>query len=882
VERSKQPSAPEARPLTGSCGKADVPRRDALKSLLAGLAAPLLAGKAAHAKQGTPAVQGRFHARNTRDQLFDDDWRFHYGDVPGAESMEFDDAAWKEIDLPHDWSVEDRPPLPEENGNGAVWGGIDVPFRIGPFDRYESEGGRATGWCVGGIGWYRKRFAADEVRADSHAEIVFDGVYMNSDVWLNGHHLGFHPYGYTSFAYDLTPYFVVDRLGENVMAVRVRNVGQNSRWYSGSGIYRHVWLRVTGSVRMPLWGVYVTTPEVSPQAARVKVAVKVENRERAAREVTVRVGLLDSKDALVGSHEVSRRVDTGGVAEVEQTISLSAPALWSPDSPRLYRAKVELVSGNELLDSTTTSFGIRKIEVDAQHGLRINGEVLKLRGGCMHHDNGLLGSAAIDRAEERRVELMKAHGFNAIRCAHNPPSPTFLDACDRLGLVVIDEAFDQWSVQKNPQDYHLYFKDWWRRDVDSMVLRDRNHPSVIFWSIGNEIPERAKPLGAGEAKEIVDEIKRLDDTRPITAALNPDRVLPWTDMDPFFKYLDVGGYNYQWPQYEKDHERLPRRVMMATESLPLQAFENWGMVQNHPYVIGDFVWTGMDYLGEAGIGNAQLDMPFFQPRMHGEFVGLPAVSFALIFADYPWFNAYCGDIDLIGEEKPQFFYKRVLWGISKLEIAVQRPVPEGHKQLVSAWGWPDELKSWTWLGHEGKMLTVRVYSQSDEVRLLLNEREIGVKRVSAKTQFKAEFEVPYAPGKLQAIALEAGTPVAEVTFETAGKPAELRLKADRPSLRPNRNDLAYVTLGVFDRFGNLVPDATVPVSFEISGAGKLAGTGTANPKDVRSFRQAHPLTYHGKCLAIVRPTGSSESIVLLARSAGLKPASLRLTVSGRP
>ncbi|MGH9352986.1 MAG: glycoside hydrolase family 2 protein, partial [Terriglobia bacterium] len=538
------------------------------------------------------------------------------------------------------------------------------------------------------------------------------------------------------------------------------------------------------------------------------------------------------------------------------------------------------------LDSTTTAFGIRKIEADAQHGLRINGEAVKLRGGCMHHANGLLGSAAIDRAEERRVELMKSHGFNAIRCSHNPPSPRFLDACDRLGIAVIDEAFDQWSLQKNPQDYHLYFKDWWRRDIDSMVLRDRNHPCVIFWSIGNEIPERAKPQGVTEAKEIVEEIKRLDNTRLITAAINPDfgngKLVPWPNTDPAFKYLDVGGYNYQLTQYEKDHERLPQRVMMGTESFPLQAFENWQMLQKHPYVVGDFVWTGMDYLGESGIGHAQLasSSPLFQAApSKGEFQGMPVESLMMSFsAEYPWFVSYCGDIDLTGEEKPQFFYKKVLWGVSKLEMAVQRPIPEGCKQQVSAWGWPDELKSWTWPGHEGKPLTVHLYSQGDQVRLLLNGRDIGVKSVSAETRFRAEFEVPYAPGKLNAIALKEGKPIAEVTFKTTGRPTGLRLKADRQSLRADRNDLAYVTLEVLDQSGNVVPDAAVPISIDISGAGELAATGTANPKDVRSFRQAHPATYHGKCLAIVRPTGSAGSVRLMAESAGLKPARLVLKV----
>lgn len=862
-------------------------RREALKSFVTGFAAVPLLAETARGQERKSAGNAGSVVDYTRDQLFDSEWRFHRGGAPGAEREEFDDSAWRRLDLPHDWSLEDLPPLPESTGEGAIWGDKVVPSRIGPFDSYLSEGKRDTGWFVGGTGWYRKRFATNEAGAGSQVEIVFDGVYMDTDAWLNGRHLGYHPYGYTTFAYDLTPY--LHRDGENVLAVRVRNEGRNSRWYSGSGIYRHVWLNVTGDVRVPLWGVFVTTPEVSKDAARVKVAVTMENRGRAARDVTVRVRLIDPQKATVGELEAAQTVTAGGNADVSQEFVIRAPRLWSTATPELYRAEVDLLAGGRTADHMATSFGIRRIEVDAERGLRINGEAVKLRGGCMHHDNGLLGAAAIDRAEERRVELMKAHGFNAIRCSHNPPSPAFLDACDRLGVLVIDEAFDQWGIQKNPQDYHLYFKDWWQRDIDAMVLRDRNHPSVLFWSIGNEIPERAEPTGVVIAKQIVDEIKRHDPTRPVTAAIpfffESGKPRPWTESDPAFQYLDLGGYNYQWQQYEGDHVRLPKRVMVGTESFPLHAFENWQMVQKHTYVIGDFVWTGMDYLGESGIGNAQLNSPVPWPSG-----GAPAAAppgglgeqlpgdITLIFAHYPWFNAYCGDIDLIGETKSQWYYKSVLWGMTKLEMAVQRPVPEGRTELISSWGWSDELRSWTWPGHEGKNLKVRVYSSGDQVRLLLNGRDVGVKAVSADTKLRAEFEVPYEAGELKAIALAQGRQIADVAFKTAGKPAQLRLRADRERIRRDRNDLAYVTLEVVDEAGDLVPDATVFVAFSISGTGELAGVGTANPKDVRSFRERSPRTFHGKCLAIVRPTGLAGRVTLQAQAEGLTPASVVLTV----
>ena len=845
-------------------------RRDFLKTATAVAASPLAAAQAGPGEAGP------------RERLFDDGWRFHRGEADGAERPEFDDSKWRTLDVPHDWSIEDLPPHPESTGEAAIWADANCPARVGPFDRDLSEGKRDTGWVVGGTGWYRKRFPGAASSAARHAEIRFDGVYMNSDVWLNGQHLGNHPYGYTSFAYDLTPHLRAD--SDNVVAVRVRNEGRNSRWYSGSGIYRHVWLTVTGEVRVPLWGVCVTTPEVSADQALVRVSVGIENRASGPHQVTVRVKLRDATGAVVASHEHSSALAASSASATDHAMTVTRPRLWSLAAPQLYRAEVELETGGALADRVATNFGIRRIEVDSERGLRINGERVKLKGGCLHHDNGLLGAAAIDRAEERRVELMKANGFNAIRCSHNPPSPAFLDACDRLGMLVIDEAFDCWEIAKNPQDYHLYFKDWWKRDVDSMVLRDRNHPCVIFWSIGNEIPERAEPRGVASAKMLVEEIKRLD-TRPVTAAIpffwESGKAHAWTEADPAFQQVDVGGYNYQWQEYERDHERLPHRIMMGTESFPIQAFENWELVEKHPYVLGDFVWTGMDYLGESGIGNSQLsapkmpwEAPAAKPAAGDDF----GAGLAQIFAPYPWFNAYCGDIDLIGERKPQGSYRAVVWGTSPLELAVQRPVPEGRKELISPWGWSDELPSWTWPGYEGRPLTVRVYSRGEQVRLLLNGNEVGVKAISAQTKLRAEFEVPYTAGELRAVALAQGRTIAELALKTVARPAKLRLRADRTAIRPERWDLAFVTVEVLDAAGNLVPDAVVPVTFTLTGAAELAGTGNANPKDPRSFRRPHVRTYHGRCLAVVRPVGTAGTVELRVTADGLTGASVTIRV----
>ena len=387
--------------------------------------------------------------------------------------------------------------------------------------------------------------------------------------------------------------------------MRVRNEGKNSRWYSGSGIYRHTWLTVTDPIHVPTWGVFVTTPEISKEKAVVKIATEVSNASSAGVDAIVRARVLDSKGKSVQTSESKLHLAGNETRSVEQSMEVTSPKLWSPDSPEFYSAEIEIAAAGKTLDKTSTLFGIRKIEVDAENGFRLNGQMLKLKGGCMHHDNGPLGSATIDRAEERRVELMKANGFNAIRTSHNPPSPAFLDACDRLGMLVIDEAFDCWNEGKNGQDYGAYFKDWAERDIASMVRRDRNHPSVVIWSIGNEIPEQFR--AEATQKTLREAVLSHDTTRPITQAICSDWSQGWNwdqSSDVGFKHLDIGGYNYRPEKYESDHARNPQRVMMATESFPKDFFDYWSLVEKHPYVIGDFVWTAMDYFGESGIGHA--------------------------------------------------------------------------------------------------------------------------------------------------------------------------------------------------------------------------------------------------------------------------------------
>ncbi|WP_109485971.1 glycoside hydrolase family 2 TIM barrel-domain containing protein [Occallatibacter savannae] len=840
-------------------------RRDVLQGVAGLTAASLLRAESKHAQKQSAWPSDDELATILKNRLlpFTSDWRFHRGDITGAEAPSFDDSAWRTLDVPHDWSIEDLP-SPSDSGEAAIWSEGTNPLRIGPFDAYQSEGQIATGWTVGGIGWYRKSFQAPSPKP-GRAELRFEGVYMNSGVWINGTHLGNHPYGYTPFAYDLTPHL---KEGTNVIAVRVNNTGKNSRWYSGSGIFRKVWLAINSDLRIPEYGVSITTPEASKAVATVNIAVTVENASAAARRAIARVRLLDASGATAAESQSPLTIPASNTASATCELHVSNPHLWSPANPHLYRAEILIESDRKPGDATTLNIGIRKIEIDAAQGLRINGEPLKLQGGCVHHDNGPLGAACIPRAEERRVEILKANGYNAIRTSHNPPSRDFLDACDRLGMLVIDEAFDCWEAgNKNPQDYHLYFKDWWQRDLESMILRDRNHPSVILWSIGNEINERAEPHGVEIGKALAALCHKLDPTRKVTAAIchawdHPGQT--WADMQPAFTYLDVGGYNYQWPQYEKDHAKYPDRTMAGTESFPNQAYENWRAVEANSYVLGDFVWTAIDYLGESGIGHASI---------------ASGQSHDVFSPPYPWFNSYCGDIDLIGNKKPQSYFRDVVWHRSKIEMAVQRPIPTGYTEHISMWGWSDELRSWTWPGFENTPMHVRVYTRGDKVRLLLNDKEVGSKNLTENDALKAEFTVPYAPGELKAIGYEGDRELGTVSFGTTGTAHKLLLTPDKPKLTASRDELSYVMVQIVDEQGRPLPDAVVPVTFTLTGSAEIAAVASANPKDVASFRQPHHRTFHGACVAIIRPKGNAGTAELRAESPDLQPATTTLEIT---
>ncbi|HKE56007.1 MAG TPA: glycoside hydrolase family 2 TIM barrel-domain containing protein, partial [Pyrinomonadaceae bacterium] len=726
------------------------------------------------------------------DLLFDFDWRFHLGGAQGAEAPEFDDSKYRNLDLPHDWSIEDLP-------------GTNSPFNPDAISQVNG------GFTTGGTGWYRKAFTIGTEQKGKRIVIQFDGVYMNAEVWLNGQLVGTHPYGYTSFWFGLTDKV---KFGDrNVLVVKVRNEGENSRWYSGSGIYRHVWLKTLNPTHVAQWGTYIFTPAVTTSSATVIAKTKVLNESEQPSQAKVVTKFVDSKGQEAARVESTETIAAEAEYEFEQQATINSPALWSPDSPALYTAVSEVfrAGDSQSIDHVESRFGNRTLLFDATKGFLLNGQPMKLKGGCLHHDNGPLGARAFDRAEERRVELLKASGYNALRLAHNPPSPAFLEACDRLGMMVIDEAFDMWREGKNPHDYHLFFDEWWQKDIESMITRDRNHPAVIMWSIGNEIPNRQRPEVVKLAQELANYVRKLEPTRPVTSAVNDLK----EDKDPYFAVLDVGGYNYavnrDLPKqnlYEFDHQRLPNRIMFGSESYPLMAFESWMQVLDHPYVIGDFVWTAFDYLGEASIGWRG----YFQEQ-----------SF------YPWNLAYCGDIDSCGWKRPQSYYRDTLWKADQLSVFVRPPQPSfplnQKRQWWSQWHWFDDVASWNWAGQEGKSLEVNVYSSCEEAELFLNGNSLGKQPTNRGAAYTATWNVPYQAGVLKAVGYRAGKQVNTAELKTAGSPVQIKLTPDRSRINADGQDLSYVTLEVLDDKGVRNALAENLVNFAVVGPGGIVAVG---------------------------------------------------------
>lgn len=771
---------------------------------------------------------------------FNQGWKFFSGDDAAAKMQSYNDKGWRTLNLPHDWSIEGK--FDEENPAKPEGGGLPT-----------------------GVAWYRKTFLLPVTMEQKHVFIEFDGVYKNSEVWVNGHFLGKRPYGYISFQYELTKYL---KAGRNVIAVRVDNSAQpDSRWYSGSGIYRNVWLSATGKVAVNHWGTFISTPSVSGTKAEIIIKTQIRNTNGLKSEVKLQSQLYNAAGSLVAEVTSTGVILKDTITEVQQLARINNPQLWSPDRPHLYKVLTRIYAGKQELDSYETPLGIRYFNFDAAKGFTLNGKYMKILGVCLHHDLGALGAAVNVRAMERQLEILKAMGCNAIRNAHNPPAPELLDLCDKMGFLVMDEAFDMWAKKKNKQDYHLNWDEWHARDLQDMVKRDRNHPSIILWSIGNEIREQFDSTGVAMTKELVKLVKALDTTRPVLSALTE------TDAKKNFIYqagaLDIYGLNYNHKLYKDFPKNYPGQKFLATEttsSLDTRGFyempsdsirrwpkdgktkftegnaafaassydnvsaywgstheETWKEAKKYEHVSGLFVWTGFDYLGEP----------------------LP----------YPWpaRSSYFGIVDLAGFPKDAYYMYQSEW--------TSKPV----LHLFPHWNW-----------ESGKTVDVwAYYNNADEVELFLNGRSLGTRSKQAE-DLHVVWKVQYEPGTLKVVSRKAGRNVLVKEISSSGKAAKIELIADRKTIAADGKDLSFVTVRVLDARGNLVPDAGNLVEFRLEGNAAIAGVDNGFQASLEPFKANYRKAYRGLCLAIIQAGNTPGKIKLTAVSAGLKTAAVEI------
>ncbi|HEY1164606.1 MAG TPA: glycoside hydrolase family 2 TIM barrel-domain containing protein [Chitinophaga sp.] len=775
---------------------------------------------------------------------FDLDWRFALNDHPGAERAEFDDSKWRLLDVPHDFSIEH------------------------PFDS-TSATGPAGGYAYSGIGWYRKHFKTGADLPAKKVLVLFDGVYRNSEVWINGHYLGIRPYGYSSFYYDLTQY--LNPAGkDNVIAVKVNTSEQpNSRWYTGSGIYRHVWLLTKDRLHVDQWGVFARTIEADNDKASVDVAITLRNENSADQSCTVITKFIDAAGKEAGKAVSNVKATAGQAMKIDQHIRISKPALWSVDHPTLYRLKVEVLKAGKLVDTYVSPFGIRTARFDPNTGFSLNGKHVKLKGVNLHHDGGPLGAAVFDCTYKRRLEILKGMGCNALRMSHNPPSPELLAYADSLGFVVIDEIFDEWMDGKTAGGYASQFANWYEKDVENWIRRDRNHPCVVAWSIGNEVKEQYNKENALKITRMLMEASRqYDDTRPFTAACNEILNVNAYGMGDL---LDLVGYNYQEAWYKKDHEKYPRRVIFGSETVSypyhigdcwqLRSYEQWLEGQEKDYVAGEFLWTGFDYIGEAGIGDVGTGCDFWKK-----------------WPTWPWRGASCGVIDMCGFPKPAYWLRKALWNDEPIvHIAVQTDSTARNRELCSFWGWPKVETHWNH-DKKGDTLAVHVYTNVPEVELKLNGRSLGTRKWDLKQEAFLFWEVPYEPGKLEAIGKTADGRTVSFAVQTAGDPAGIALLPDRKVLKANRQDLSYVAVQLLDANGLPVPFGSNDITFEVTGAGTLAAVGNGNQQSHTPLKGNRMEAWQGKCMAIIQSTDRSGKITITARSGSLPVATATLEV----
>jgi beta-galactosidase len=781
------------------------------------------------------------HKRGRQVIDFNAGWSFHLGDDSLAATPDFNDSSWRTLNLPHDWSIE------------------------GTFSA-DHPTGQAGGCLPAGTGWYRKSFFIKKSDRNKKVFIEFDGIYRNSEVWINGHYLGKRPSGYVSFRYDLSPYLQYGKI-KNTIAVRVDNSLQpNSRWYTGSGIYRNVRLVYTNEICIGHWGVFITTPDITKEKAVINVRILVDNHEKIPEPISCRTRIYDHNDKLVAESEKVR--DTIFESRyIIQSLSVSRPGLWSVEDPCLYKAVITLYKDYRKTDSYEVPFGIRYFQFDPENGFFLNGKPLKLKGVCNHHDLGALGAAVNTRAIERQLGILKDMGCNAIRTAHNPPAPELLDLCDKMGFLVVDEAFDTWKKKKVKYDYHLEWEEWHQQDLIDFIQRDQNHPCVIMWSIGNEIREQFDSSGTKIAKELAAIIKSLDMSRPVTCALTEN--IPEKNFICQSGVLDVLSFNYKQDDYKNLPGLFPGKAFVASETasalasrgvynkpsdsiqkwpegyrVPLKnpnpdftvsAYDHihaywgstheatWKIVKNLDFMAGLFIWTGFDYLGEP--------VPY----------------------DWPARSSYYGIVDLAGFPKDAYYMYQSEW--------TDKPV----LHLLPHWNWK-----------QGQMIDIwAYYNHADEAELFLNGQSLGVKSKN-KDEFHVMWRVQFKPGTIKVISRRGGKTILEKEIKTAGKPAKIEMTADRKEINADGRDLSFITVNILDKKGNLVPDADNLVNFKMTGYGSIVGTDNGYQTDMESFRTNFRRAFNGKCLVIIRSENAKGTIMLSAEAEGLQPSAITI------
>jgi len=779
--------------------------------------------------------------------LMDRNWKFFLGDDKNASTSDFNDNAWRSLDLPHDWSIE------------------------GEFKKDAPTGG-GGGYLPTGIGWYRKQFTLPTSVRGKQVSIQFDGVYMNSEVWINNHYLGKRPNGYISFNYDLTPYLIP---GKNIIAVRVDNSAQpNSRWYSGSGIYRHVWLNITNPVHVAQWGTYIITPNADSSSATVNVKTTIVNDGTTAENATLISTIYDENGHAVANAKIPVSLTTKVSDVFEQQIRVASPALWSVNAPHLYTMHSVIKSGKKTIDDFQSTFGIRKLEYSAINGFLLNGKRIKMNGVCLHHDGGCVGAAVPIKIWETRLKLLKDMGCNAIRTSHNPVAPEVLDLCDKMGFLVMDEAFDAWESGKVKNDYHLYFDEWSQIDLADQIHRDRNHPSIVLWSAGNEIPDQTSDKGVELLKGLLATFHKEDPTRPVTTANDDIAADSNSTKLAFMDAEDIVGYNYvdRWHErrelyYSIDRYDHPNWKMIGTESESLRnppAYSLgtdlntvrpnyvagmvrsellWKYVAVHDYVIGDFMWTGIDYLGEAR---------------------------------WPGKGASSGEIDMTNRPKDGYYFYQSQW--------TDKPVLH-------------LLPHWNWKGREGQIIPVLAYTNCDTVELFVNGKSYGIKMQEFPRQGNSgkwnkyakpevnmttadlhlTWDVAYQSGTIKAVGRKNGKQVIVEEIQTAGSPYALRISTDSSRVNADGKDVALVYIDVVDDKGNVVPDADNLINFKVTGNGKLQGIDNGNQRDDDAFNLPSRKAFNGHVYAVIQAGNKPGDIQLSVESDGLKPASLTIT-----